>query len=195
MNQIWIVIAVLVALLIFMRIRSRRKSKPRRPPATGPRIHGIQVNAFVLPRMGDGCLYDNGVQYGKGFRRKEGPVLPHDAECRCEAVPFSFTSSEVFNGALRNVGNIQSTIPDFSGAAAAMLIDRLKAVEAHPLPEDESAYLAAIGPSAFAHPYRRALEAFLSERYAYLRLRNRAGEPARISDNLTPTDMESAETT
>ncbi|NIP71732.1 MAG: hypothetical protein GWO16_01270, partial [Gammaproteobacteria bacterium] len=69
---------------------------------------GYQVSAYVHPHMSQACLYDHGMQFGKGFRRKVGPALPHDAGCQCEVTPFSFTSSEVFNGALRSVSAIRS---------------------------------------------------------------------------------------
>lgn len=189
MNQLWIVFAALVALLLFTRIRARRRPQPQRAPVPGPRIQGYQVRAYVHPRMSAACLYDHGVQFGRGFRRKDGPRLPHDPRCRCEAVPFSFTSSEVFNGALRQVRPVESSIPGLAGAEAARLIEGLKAAEAGGLPADDAAYAAAVGVADYPAGVREALRAFLSERLAYLR------ETPHTTEPLTPEGMETVEPT
>jgi hypothetical protein len=169
MNQIWIIVAVLVVLVLVMRIRARRQgARFQRPLAAGPRIQGYQVVAFVHPRMSAACLFDHGLQFGRGFRRKEGPQLPHDGECRCESVAFSFSSSEVFNGALRAVGQARSTIDGLQADDIARLLERLKAVEVHALPPDAAAYAQAVGAGDFPPAVQAPLRAFLAERHAYL---------------------------
>jgi hypothetical protein len=169
MNQLWIVAVVLVALLVFTRLRSRRRGAVRqRPPASGPRVQGHQVRAFVHARMGTACLYDHGMQFGRGFRRKEGPALPHDPLCRCEAVPFSFTSSEVFNGALRNLGGTRSEIAGLDPADGTRLVERLKAVEVAPLSADADGYEAAVGLGVFPPGVRPALRDWLRDRHEFL---------------------------
>ena len=194
MNQIWIIVAALVALLLITRIRSRRRAaQRRRPPSPGPRIQGYQVSAFVHPRMGQACLFDSGVQFGKGFRRKEGPQLPHDAECRCEVVPFSFTSNEVFNGALRSVAPPKCSIAGLEPEDTGRLIERLKAVEAQPLPADAAAYSAAVALESFSANLRPALEAFLEERYAFLQ--GAATETSRGPDSITFDPVDTSKST
>lgn len=193
MNQLWIVVAVVAALLLFTRIRARRRAQPKRSPAAGPRIQGFQVQAYVHPHMSTACLYDNGVQFGRGFRRKEGPALPHDGACRCEAEPFSFTSSQVFNGALRHVGEVKSTVQGLASDDAVRLIERLKAVEAGPLPDDAQAYAAAVDVEAFPPPVHEALRGFLAERLAFLRARPR--EAPKLAEPVTTDGMETAKPT
>jgi hypothetical protein len=191
MNQLWIVAVVLVALLVFTRLRSRRRLAERQhPPASGPRVQGHQVRAFVHARMGTACLYDNGMQFGRGFRRKEGPALPHDALCRCEAVPFSFTSSEVFNGALRNLAGTRGDIAGLDPAEGTRLIERLKTVETAPLPADANEYVAAVGLDAFAPGVRPALRDALRERHAFLH--RQPGKSAERAGGLTSNGMETA---
>jgi hypothetical protein len=194
MNQIWIVVVALVALLLITRIRSRRRSaQTRRRPGAGPRIQGTQVSAFVHPRMGQACLFDSGMQFGKGFRRKEGPQLPHDARCRCEVVPFSFTSSEVFNGALRNVAAPRSSIEGLEPADTGQLIERLKAVEAQPLPAAPGAYAAAVELGAFPAGLRPALQAFLELRHAFLQ--GTTADTPGGSDSITFDPVDTSEPT
>jgi hypothetical protein len=195
MNQVWIIVAALVALLLFTRIRSRRRGKlQRRKPAPGPRIQGFQVSAFIHPRMGAACLFDHGLVFGKGFRRKEGPQLPHDADCRCEAVAFSFTSTEVFNGALRTVAGPRSAIEGLQTADAAPLIDRLKAVESQPLPPDAAGYAAAVELTSFPPSLHPALQAFLAERYAFLRQAPQQQHPGS-ADSITADRLEPSKQT
>jgi hypothetical protein len=195
MKPIWLAVVGVAVLLLITRIRSRRRmqAQRRRPPAPGPRIQGSQVNAYIHPRMGAACLQDSGLQFGKGFRRKEGPALPHDAECGCEAIPFAFTSNEVFNGALHRVGTVKSTLEGLTRDDANKLVERLKAAEAGPLAPEPAAYEAAVGVEAFPPALQAALRAFLAERYAYLQERER--ETPAGSEPVTPDRMESSEPT
>lgn len=191
-DLIWIVVAGLVALWLVTRMRSRRRTESRRRrPSAGPRIQGFQVTAYVHPRMSAACLADHGVQFGKGFRRKEGPALPHDEACRCEAIPFAFTSREVFNGALRRVGQVRSSIEGLSPTDGQLLIERLRAVEVNPPPAEPEAYIAAVGPERFPEEVQPALRAFLGLRHAYLLER----EPPSGPESVTPEPIESSEPT
>jgi hypothetical protein len=195
MNELWIVAAAIVGLAIFARMRSRRNTLPTRrlQPSAGPRIHGSRVVAYVHPRMSTACLFDNGLQFGKGFRRKEGPQLPHSPACRCEVVSFAFTASEVFNGALRNVGAVKSSLPGLQPADGLRLIDRLKIVEAQPLPADADAYVAAVAVDTFPPELQPALRDFAAERHAFLR--SAAAEAAGRAEPITPDQIEPSETT
>ena len=194
MNPIWIIVAAMVALLVITRIRSRRRSRlQKRPPIAGPRIQGSQVCAYVHPRMSTACVFDHGMQFGKGFRRKEGPQLPHDAECRCEALPFAFTSSEVFNGALRSLGAVKSSIEGLQPADGQKLIERLKVAESGAPAPELSDYVAAVGVEAFPPELQPALYEFLAERHAYLLQLQR--ETSAGSESTSPDQMESSEPT
>jgi hypothetical protein len=168
MNPVIIMALALLVFVVVWRIKNRTQRKRSRVPAYSPRVEGFQVTAFVHPRMSGACLFDHGVQHGKGFRRKEGPQLPHDESCRCGSIPFSFTSSEVFNGALRHVGGISGTIPDFAEDEFHRLVEALKQVEGRPLLQSEAAYVAAVNPQNFPARTRTALAEFLAERSAYL---------------------------
>ncbi len=106
------------------------------------------------------------MQFGRGFRRKESPSLPHDEHCRCVTTPFSFTSTEVFNGALRQLSGISTTIPNLEGEAARQLIESLRTVNQALLPETPEAYLALVGLEDFPAGARAGIEEFLRARYA-----------------------------
>ncbi len=66
------------------------------------------------------CLKDDGNKYGKHFKNKNPPDLPHTSGCRCETVSSYYTSADVFQGedissekhpsALGNLGNNEAKL-------------------------------------------------------------------------------------
>jgi hypothetical protein len=195
MNQIWIVVLVLAALYFITRMKARRKPVEPEPQLKALRIQGFQLTAYINPRMGSGCLFDHGMQFGRGFRRKEGPALPHDGDCGCEVVPFSFSSSEVFNGALRNLTSVRSTLPGLTPEGARLLMDKLKALEGQLLPAGEEGYVAAVDPGAFPNELRAALQEFLAERYRFLKNRANETKPTDLPDHPTSDPAEKEKST
>ncbi|MBI4081183.1 MAG: hypothetical protein HY423_01095 [Candidatus Lambdaproteobacteria bacterium] len=171
MNSVAAVIAAAMIIFVVWRIRNRAKRKVPRAPLYQPQVDGDQVTVFLHPRMSSACLFDHGLQYGRGFRRKEGPVLPHDANCRCRTIHFSFSSSDVFNGALRRVGSIESTVPGLDAEGGRKLIEALKRAESKGVPGSLEEYLGAVGPEAIAPALREELHAFLAQRYDFLKSR------------------------
>jgi len=182
MNPVILMALALLVFVVIWRIKSRATRRLPKEPIYAPRVEGFQVNVFLHPRMSRACLFDHGVQYGKGFRRKEGPVLPHDAACRCTALPFTFSSSEVFHGALRHVGGISGTIDGLDEATALQLVEALRRVEGGALPASGAAYRDAVGLEAFPAALRPALQSFLDERYLFL------ANPAPAAERGTPND-------
>ena len=182
MNPIWLVLLVGVAFLVILRLKGRGKRR-RTTPVYSRRIDGFQVVAQLAPEMAGGCLFDHGIQFGKGFRRKEGPALPHDDRCGCKAMPFSFTSNEVFNGVLRDAMPLPSSIRDLPPEEAKRLAESLLRIVSEPLPDDAGSYAASAGLELFPEKYQSGVDSFLRERYTYLLEEkggsNQAPEPAR----------------
>lgn len=168
MQPIWGLVVAVVAFLLILHLRNRR----RRPPAPKPygrRIEGAQIQAYLHPRVTHGCLADHGLQFGAGFRRKQGSALPHDPACGCRPVPFAFTSTEVFNGALRRPLPPTTSIEGLPGEDGLLLLEMLRAAEGAPLPQTEAAFLGAAHVERISEVFREAVEGFLRERYAYLK--------------------------
>ena len=183
MSPFWSVLVVLLAFVIVMRVKNRRKGKKQPAPAYSPRIEGFQICAFLTPQIGAGCLFDHGMQYGKGFRRKMGPALPHDDHCRCTSVPFSHTSTEVFHGALRQVGAVQHTVEGLSQDGAGRVLEKLKQANGQPVPNSPSEYLEALGLSDLTEHERPLVEAFLLERHQFL-----ISRPANAGESQQPAE-------
>lgn len=164
-------VLLLIGLLLvtwrFTRPRKRREEseRQRRPER---KVEGFQVWSPLHVRIGRTCIQDYGMQFGPGFRRKEGPLLPHDPHCRCETVAFSFTGSEVFAGALRHVSEPKSGEPGLPAGAVPKLMAALKRINAEPVPPDADGYLALIGEDTLDAGTRGAAIAFLRERHRFL---------------------------
>jgi hypothetical protein len=171
MQPIWTLIVVLLAFFVILHLRGRKRRIPE-TKVYARRIDGFQIAGYLHPHVNAACLADHGVQYGKGFRRKEGPKLPHDAQCRCRSVPFSFTSTEVFHGALRRGVPPASSIPGLPPDDALALLEALRAWNGSPPPDNVAAFLSEVGLDRFSEGYRPQIETFLRERHAFLMARS-----------------------
>ncbi|HUJ77184.1 MAG TPA: hypothetical protein VL359_20130 [bacterium] len=187
MDAYWPVVLLAGMLLVIWLMSRRKRAASRRESRVERRVEGFQVVTPLHPRMGRGCLFDFGLQYGPGFRRKEAPALPHDENCLCEALPFVFTSSEVFGGALRRFSPPRCDIPGFPAEAVPHLLAALRRSNAQPIPATLQEYLEQSGLAEVPEPLRQPVESFLGERFAYLtelaRLRQ-GGEP--LTDSPRP---------
>lgn len=197
MNQYVLIVIVFLAFLVILRLRARgRRAKAATPEAYARRIDGTQVTAFLEPEMPEACLLDHGVQYGKGFRRKTGPGLPHAPGCRCQETRFSFTSTEVFNGALRTPTEIRASIPALTPRNAQRTVDGMKAQHGLPLPETAAAYVdAVLKGSDLEQGQRPAIEEFLRQRYDFLQRRPALAAPTLETPSRDGTEHASTEET
>ena len=170
MNPYLAVLALLGLVAVTWRFTRRkpRADGPERARRAERKLEGYQVWTPLHVRMGRGCIFDHGMQYGPGFRRKEGPLLPHDPHCRCETLPFTLAGSEVLAGALRRVGKLKTLEAGFPVSAIAPTLAALKRINAEPTHKDKEGYLALVGVDSFQEPDRSAVTAFLLERYAFL---------------------------
>ena len=175
MQPIWTVVIVLAVFFLILHMRGRSKARRApEPKVYSRRIDGSQITSFLHPHVTPACLADHGVQYGKGFRRKEGPSLPHDDLCRCRAAHFSFTSTEVFHGALRRGTPPETSIPGLPGEDAQALLEALRGWNGRPPPQSVEAFLAEVGLDRFSQEHRERVETFLRERHAFLLARHEA---------------------
>ena len=61
-------------------------------------IEAIEIQTFLdwdTPQL---CLESDGIRYGKQFKQKKPPNLPHEEGCKCEAIKLFYTSDDVFQG-------------------------------------------------------------------------------------------------
>lgn len=168
MSPLWIILAVLVGFVVMLRLRRKgRKGGDINRPYS-PRIEGYVVTTFLHPEMSLPCLFDHGLQYGRGFRRKEGPVLPHDEKCRCSTARFAHSGSEVFNGALRDVGAV-GTEMQMSQKTAKALVNMLMEISAQALPETFDEFYASIPLEGISRGEAETVKVFLQRRFDFLK--------------------------
>jgi hypothetical protein len=179
MNSVAALAALMMIIFVVWRIANRARRNIPRAPVYQPQVDGDQVTAFLHPRMSSACLFDHGLQYGRSFRRKEGPALPHDANCRCKIVRFSFSGSDVMHhGALRRVGSIESTVPNLDPEASRKLIEALKRAESKGVHGSLAEYMGAVDSEAIAPALREELREFLAQRFDFLKSKPQdAAEP------------------
>ena len=163
MQPIWGVAVAIGVFLLILFVRNRRRRSPA-PKQYSRQLEGAEIVAYLHPRVSRGCLVDHGLKFGKGFRRKQGPALPHDSECQCRDFPFSHSGSEVFNGALRQAVPPTTSIPELPPEEAALLLEVLTAAGAENSGTGIEGSLDRFGKAS-----RPAVEAFLRERQAFLR--------------------------
>ena len=61
-------------------------------------IEAVELQTFLAWDTPLSCLESDGVRYGKQFKLKNPPELPHESGCRCEATKLFYTSDDVFQG-------------------------------------------------------------------------------------------------
>ena len=61
-------------------------------------IEAIEIQTFLDWNTSQYCLECDGIRYGKQFKQKNPPDLPHEQGCRCEATKLFYTSDDVFQG-------------------------------------------------------------------------------------------------
>ena len=61
-------------------------------------IEAIELHTFLAWDTPRSCLESDGIRYGKQFKLKLPPELPHEPGCRCEATKLFYTSDDVFQG-------------------------------------------------------------------------------------------------
>jgi len=169
MNQVelaLLALAAVAAVLLWSRIRSVRRRTRKEIPI--PVVEGFQVQSPLHPRMLRACVFDLGLPYGPGFRRKEGPALPHGPDCQCRAVPFAVPGTDVFPGSLRKVAGLQCSSAGFPPEACQPLLDTLRRIDAEPLPPSLAGYLALARVDSFASEHRESVRNFLENRHEFL---------------------------
>lgn len=171
MRDVWpllVAVGVIVSLWAIVRSRSGKRRDER--GVNMPRVEGFQVTGPLHPRMTRGCVFDLGLQYGRGFRRKEGPALPHGPDCQCRSIPFAFSGAEVFSGSLRRFAEVRCAQPGFPAEACQPLLEALRRVNADAVPDTLTGYLGQVGLLDRLTPeHREPVQRFLEERYTFLR--------------------------
>ena len=83
-------------------------------------IEAIEMQTFLAWDTPRSCLEGDGIRYGKQFKLKKPPELPHEPGCRCEATKLFYTSDDVFQGT-SPISTHKSALGDISAKDALLL--------------------------------------------------------------------------
>ena len=61
-------------------------------------IEAIELKTYLDWDTPVSCLESDGTRYGRQFKQKTPPDLPHEKGCRCETTKLFYTSEDVFQG-------------------------------------------------------------------------------------------------
>ena len=94
-------IAVVAVALIYWVWTKKRQIFPKKNDESEPfitTIEAIELKTYLDWDTPVSCLESDGTRYGRQFKQKTPPDLPHEKGCRCETTKLFYTSEEVFNG-------------------------------------------------------------------------------------------------
>ncbi|MBF0240029.1 MAG: hypothetical protein HQM12_20195 [SAR324 cluster bacterium] len=131
------ILLVVAIALGFWLLRSKKKHLFQRykpPVKVITQIRGSRVAAYLGLDTPLECLMADETRFGESFRLKQLSQFPHGANCRCSIQPISFSSTEVFEGALRTQGGNESEVGFLSSTEASALKKMLLGLYSHPLP-------------------------------------------------------------
>ena len=77
------------------------------------------------------CLESDGTRYGRQFKQKTSPNLPHEQGCRCETTKLFYTSEDVFQGT-SPVTKHNSALGDLCSKDALLLKNILLEIKKEP---------------------------------------------------------------
>ena len=94
-------IAVVAVALIYWVWTKKNQILPKRKDESEPfitTIEAIELKTYLDWDTPVSCLESDGTRYGRQFKQKNPPDLPHEQGCRCETTKLFYTSEEVFQG-------------------------------------------------------------------------------------------------
>ena len=94
-------IAVVAVALIYWVWTKKNQILPKRNDESEPfitTIEAIELKTYLDWDTPVSCLESDGTRYGRQFKQKTPPDLPHEQGCRCETTKLFYTSEDVFQG-------------------------------------------------------------------------------------------------
>ena len=94
-------IAVVAVALIYWVWTKKNQILPKKNDESEPfitTIEAIELKTYLDWDTPVSCLESDGTRYGRQFKQKKPPNLPHEQGCRCETTKLFYTSKDVFEG-------------------------------------------------------------------------------------------------
>ena len=116
-------IAVIALALIYWLWTKKNQILPKKNDESDPfitTIEAIELKTYLDWDTPVSCLKSDGTRYGKQFKQKKPPDLPHEHGCRCETTKLFYTSEDVFQGT-SPVTKYKSALGDLCSKDALLL--------------------------------------------------------------------------
>ena len=116
-------IAVVAVALIYWVWTKKNQILPKRDYESEPfitTIEAIELKTYLDWDTPVSCLESDGTRYGRHFKQKFPPELPHEQGCRCETTKLFYTSEDVFQGT-SPVTKYKSVLGDLCSKDALLL--------------------------------------------------------------------------
>ena len=94
-------IAIVAVALIYWVWTKKNQILPKKNDESDPfitTIEAIELKTYLDWDTPVSCLESDGTRYGRQFKQKTVPDLPHEQGCRCETTKLFYTSEDVFQG-------------------------------------------------------------------------------------------------
>ena len=94
-------IAVIALALIYWVWTKKNQILQKRNDESEPfitTIEAIELKTYLDWDTPVSCLESDGTRFGRQFKQKSPPDLPHERGCRCETTKLFYTSEDVFQG-------------------------------------------------------------------------------------------------
>ena len=94
-------IAVVAVALIYWVWTKKNQILPKRNDESEhfiTTIEAIELKTYLDWDTPVSCLESDGTRYGRQFKHKIPPDLPHEKGCKCETTKLFYTSEDVFQG-------------------------------------------------------------------------------------------------
>ena len=112
-------------------------------------IEAIELQTFLAWDTPRSCLESDGIRYGKQFKLKFPPELPHEPGCRCEATKLFYTSDDVFQGTSPILTH-KSALGDISAKDALLLKNILLKIINNPEADSFTDFMSQFESSSFS---------------------------------------------
>jgi hypothetical protein len=116
-------------------------------------IEAIELQTFLAWDTPRSCLESDGIRYGKQFKLKFPPELPHEPGCRCEATKLFYTSDDVFQGTSPILTH-KSALGDISAKDALLLKNILLKIINDPEADSFTVFMSQFESSSFSADIR-----------------------------------------
>ncbi len=118
-----ILIAVVAVALIYWLWTKKNQILPKKNDESEPfitTIEAIELKTYLDWDTPVSCLESDGTRYGRQFKQKTPPDLPHESGCKCETTKLFYTSEDVFQGSTP-VTKYKSALGDLCSKDALLL--------------------------------------------------------------------------